>query len=109
MLAHLTATRLRGYVHVMARTAFAVLLMVFLLGIAACGDDDRDEGTTTAAKSDEAQPAKVNLERFLMRAGEEPGFEPVEEPRTEHGVQSLPPAGIPPTRWSGCAAQGSYR
>jgi hypothetical protein len=84
----------------MVRTAFMVLLMGSFLGIAACGDDNADEGgttaapdvettATTAAESDEAPPAKVNLERFLMQAGEEPGFEPIEEPRTDHGVQSL--------------------
>ena len=73
----------------MVRRAFAVLLMVSLLGIAACGDDNGEEGGTTAAGSDEAQPAKVNVERFLMQAGEEPGFEPIEEPRTDHGVLSL--------------------
>src|SRR5919109_1117627 len=65
------ATRLRGYVQAVVRTAFTVLLMVSLLGIAACGDDNGDEGgttaapdvdttSTTAAESDEAQPAKVN-------------------------------------------------
>jgi hypothetical protein len=85
----LTATRLRGYVQAVVRTAFTVLLIVSLLGIAACGDDNGDEGGTTAAESDEAQPAKGNLERFLMQAGEEPGFEPIDEPRTDHGVQSL--------------------
>jgi hypothetical protein len=52
-------------------------MMVSLLGIAACGDDNGDEGgttaapevdttATTAAEGDEAQPAKVKLERFLM-------------------------------------------
>ena len=33
-----------------AKAAFAVLLMVSLLGIAACGDDDADEGGTTASR-----------------------------------------------------------
>jgi hypothetical protein len=33
----------------MVKTAFAVLLMVSLLGIAACSDDDADEGGTTAS------------------------------------------------------------
>ena len=32
----------------MVKTAFTVLLTVSLLAIAACGDDDRDEGGTTA-------------------------------------------------------------
>jgi hypothetical protein len=36
------------------KTAFAVLLMVSLLGIAACGDNDADEGGTTASPSVEA-------------------------------------------------------
>jgi len=69
------------------RTACTVLLIVSLLGVAACGDDDGDGAT--AAGSDEPKPAKVNVERFLMQAGEMPGFEPVEEPRTDQGVQSL--------------------
>ena len=84
----------------MVRTVLAVLLMSCVLGIAACGDSNGDKGgttagpeveapATTAAESNEAQPAKVDLERFLMQAGEEPGFEPVEEPRTDDGVQSL--------------------
>ena len=84
----------------MVRTAFTVLLMVSLVAIAACGDDNVDEGgttaapdvestSTTAAGSDEAPSAKVSLERFLMQAGEEPGFDPIDEPRTDHGVQSL--------------------
>jgi hypothetical protein len=89
---------LRGYSQAIVRTAFTVLLMVSLLGIAAC-DDNGDEGGTTAApdvettattdaESDEAQPAKVNLERFLMQAGEEPGFEPIdEEPLTAIGEE----------------------
>jgi hypothetical protein len=77
-----------------------VLLIGSFLGIAACGDDNGDDGgttaardiettATTAAESDEAPPAKVNVERLLMQAGEEPGFEPIEDPRTDHGVQSL--------------------
>jgi hypothetical protein len=71
------------------RTACTVLLIVSLLGVLACGDDDGDGGGATAAGSDEPQPAQVNVERFLMQAGEVPGFEPIEEPRTDQGVQSL--------------------
>jgi hypothetical protein len=36
------------------KTAFAVLLMALLLGIAACGDDDPEEGGTTASADVEA-------------------------------------------------------
>jgi len=73
----------------MVRTAITVLLMVSLLAIAACGDDDGDEGGTTAGGSDKAQPAKVDLERFLLRDGEEPGFKRIEAPRTETGVDAF--------------------
>lgn len=77
-----------------------VLLIASFLGVAACGDDNgngggttatQDAGTaaTTAAESDETPPAKVNVERFLMQAGEEPGFKAVEAPRTDYGAQSL--------------------
>jgi hypothetical protein len=66
-----------------------VLLIGSLLGVAACGADNDDGGAATAAGSDEAPPAEVNVERFLMQAGEEPGFEPVGDPRTDRGVQSL--------------------
>ena len=38
------------------KAAFSVLLMVSLLGIAACGDDDGDEGATTTG-ADEAETA----------------------------------------------------
>jgi hypothetical protein len=41
--------------------AFAVLLMVSLLGIAACGDDDADEGGTTASR-DVERPSTIAAE-----------------------------------------------
>ena len=52
--------------------------------MAGCGDDAPREPAAPKAK-----PAKVNVEPFLMQAGEEPGFDPVEEPRTDRGVQAL--------------------
>ena len=84
-----------------------MLLTVSLLGIAACGDDNGDEGGTTAApdvettattagESDEAQPAKVNLERFLLRDGEEPGFKRIGAPRTDTGVEAFVQGGDVP-------------
>lgn len=45
----------------MVKTAFTVLLMVSLLGIAACGGDDEDAGGTTAAKSDEPILIKTHV------------------------------------------------
>lgn len=65
----------------MVRTAS----LVALAGLAAgCGED----GTRDAAAV-KTQPVKVNLEPFLMQADEEPGFDPIDGPRTEHGAQSL--------------------
>jgi hypothetical protein len=90
----------------MARTAFTVLLVVSVLGIAACGDDNGDEGgttapdveatSTTAADSNEAQSAEVNLERFLLQDGEEPGFKRIAAPRTEPGVEAFVQGGDVP-------------
>ena len=84
----------------MLRTAFTVLLVVSLLGLAGCGEDNGDEGGTTAAsdveatatttaESDEAQPAKVDLKQFLLQDGEEPGFKRIAAPRTETGVDAF--------------------
>lgn len=81
----------------MVRTGFTVLLIGSCLGLAACGGDDGNEGGTAAARdvetsatpAAESDEAEANVEPFLMQAGEEPGFEPVEDPRTDHGVQSL--------------------
>src|SRR5687767_7726447 len=80
--------------------------MVTLLGIGACGDDNEDQGgttaasdterTATAAKSDEAQPAKVDLKRFLLQDGEEPGFKRIAAPRTETGLEAFVQGGDVP-------------
>jgi hypothetical protein len=91
----------------MVRTAFVALLMVSSLGIVACGDDNGGEGeataapdveatATTAAGGDEAQPAKADLERFLLRDGEEPGFKRIAAPRTETGVEAFVQGGDVP-------------
>ena len=69
----------------MLRTTSLIALAGLACAFAAgCGDD-----ATPNPAAAKAQPAKVDVERFLMQAGEEPGFDPIEEPRTDHGVQSL--------------------
>ena len=69
----------------MLRTTSLIALAGLACAFAAgCGDD-----ATSSPAAAKAQPAKVDVERFLMQAGEEPGFDPIEEPRTDHGVQSL--------------------
>ena len=69
----------------MLRTTSLIALAGLACAFAAgCGDD-----ATRSPAAAKAQPAKVDVERFLMQAGEEPGFDPIEEPRTDHGVQSL--------------------
>ena len=94
-------------VQTMVKTALTVLLTVSLLGIAACGDDTGDESETTAAPdveptattaagSDEAQPAEADLERFLLRDGEEPGFKRIAAPRTDTGVEAFVQGGDVP-------------
>jgi hypothetical protein len=91
----------------MVGAAFTVLLTVSVLAIAACGDDNGNEGettaapdvaatATTAAASGEEQPAQVNLERFLLRDGEEPGFKQIAAPRTESGVEAFVQGGDVP-------------
>ena len=56
----------------MVKTAFTVLLMVSLLGIAACGDDEGDEGGTTtgAAEAGTSAPGdgKEGAEPILIKA-----------------------------------------
>jgi hypothetical protein len=52
----------------------AVALATLAIGIAACGDDDGDETTAQEAANENAQTGAQDLDRFLMREGEEPGF-----------------------------------
>jgi hypothetical protein len=56
------------------RVPFTVALTVAALGLAACGGDDGDETTAQGAAKENAQSASPDLDRFLMRNGEEPGF-----------------------------------
>jgi hypothetical protein len=57
-----------------ALPSLAVALILASSGLAACGDgeDSRDEAVDTASPRSTAQ----DLNRFLMRKGEEPGFRP---------------------------------
>ena len=53
------------------KAAFSVLLTVSLLGIAACGDDDRDEGgTTTGAEEAETAAGGDENETSANESGE---------------------------------------
>ena len=81
----------------MARSTALVALAGLACAFAAgCGDDSKPD----AAKP---QPAKTNLEQFLMQAGEEPGFDPIESARVDSGVEAmgLTAAGIARLRRSG--------
>lgn len=75
--------------------ALAGLACAFAAG---CGDD-----ITRDVADAKPRPAKVNLERFLMQPGEEPGFKPIESPRVDSAVEpfGLPPAGVKRLRRSG--------
>lgn len=53
---------------------WAMAVATLAIGMAACGDDDGDDTTAPEASKDKARPAARDLDRFLMRNGEEPGF-----------------------------------
>ena len=53
---------------------WAVALATLAIGLAACGDDDDDETTASKAADGKAQTGAPDLDRFLMRNGDEPGF-----------------------------------
>jgi hypothetical protein len=52
----------------------AVALAALVIGLAACGGDDGGETTAQEAANRNARSAASDLDRFLMRKGEEPGF-----------------------------------
>src|SRR5215218_1477363 len=53
---------------------WAVALAALVIGLAACGGDDGDETTAQEAANGKAPSGAPDLDRFLMRKGEEPGF-----------------------------------
>jgi hypothetical protein len=53
-----------------------VALATLAIGLAACGGDDGDETTAHEAANGDARTAAPDLDRFLMRKDEEPGFRP---------------------------------
>jgi hypothetical protein len=58
-----------------AATKFgAVALATLAIGVAACGDDDGDKTAAPEAANAKARSGTVDLGRFLLRNGEEPGF-----------------------------------
>ena len=83
----------------MVRNASLIALAGLACALAAgCGDD-----ATPDAADAKPRPAQVNLERFLLQPGEEPGFKPAESPRVDSSVEAfgLPPAGVKRLRESG--------
>ena len=83
-----------------ARSDCRTLLLVGLLLLSAlvgagCGGGDEASNETgveqsagEAARSEQPSP-QLQLRRFLMRKDEEPGFRPVEQPRTETGIEAF--------------------
>jgi hypothetical protein len=63
-------------------------LLLIAVGAGCGGDDEGDGGDETAAERS-AEPSQAQLTRFLMREDEEPGFRPVERPRTDTGVEEF--------------------
>jgi hypothetical protein len=58
----------------------SVALATLVIGLAACGGDDGDEPTAPEAANGNARAGAQDLDRFLMRKGEEPGFRPGARP-----------------------------
>jgi len=52
----------------------AVALAALVIGLAACGGNDGGETTAQEAANGNARSAASDLDRFLLRKGEEPGF-----------------------------------
>jgi hypothetical protein len=77
-----------------ARAKFVVVaLATVVIGIAACGDDGDDQRTPAEAANGKAQSGARELDRFLMRNGEEPGFRqgalPGAEPRSGEAITGV--------------------
>ena len=58
----------------------AVALATLVIGLAACGGNDGDEPTAPEAANGNARAGAEDLDRFLMRKDEEPGFRPGARP-----------------------------
>jgi hypothetical protein len=54
------------------KTPFAVLLLISVLGLAACGDDDGDKGGTTTATEGTGTSAKKGSEPILIKTHLDP-------------------------------------
>ena len=70
------------------RLTAGVVVALLLIG-SACGDDGDDESATPQATNGNARPDAQDLERFLMRNGEEPGFRPDGDAFTVVGVDAF--------------------
>src|SRR5687767_10093800 len=89
-----------GMVRSTSLIALAGLACAFAAG---CGDDAARVAAVATPK-----PAKVsNLERFLMRTDEEPGFKLIASPQSASGAESagLPPEGQEQLRRNGYISQ----
>ena len=58
-------------------------LVTLAIGLAACGGDDGDDPAAPAAANGNARAGVQDLEQFLMRKDEEPGFRPGARPDQE--------------------------
>lgn len=59
-----------------ATKLWAAALATLVIGLAACGDGEGDKTTAQEAAKGSSQTDVPDLERFLMRKDEEPGFRP---------------------------------
>jgi hypothetical protein len=75
----------------------AVLAVALVMAGAACGEDADDEQPAAEAADEAASSGARDVERFLLREGEEPGFSPDGNASTIVGVNALALEwGLPP-------------
>jgi hypothetical protein len=67
----------------------AGLVVALLLFASACGDDSDDESAAREKANGTARSEPRDVDRFLMRNGEEPGFRPEGEAFTVVGVNAI--------------------
>jgi hypothetical protein len=85
------------------RPASLLVAVAIGVGASACGNDDSDEKPGARPVTTVAADATPRLERFLMQAGEMPGFDPIESPGVDSSAESsgYPPDGVERLRRSG--------
>jgi hypothetical protein len=80
----------RGNAGALRFASIALVLMAAFVVLGACGGGDDDgDGDLAVAEQTAPESGTQDLDQFLMRNDEEPGFRRVEQPRTLTGVEAF--------------------